>query len=238
VKRLALIQSAYVPWKGFFDLVDRCDELVIYDTAGYSKGHWHNRNRIKTANGTKWLTIPVKSSGRLGQPINTVEVQLGWAASHLAAIRQAYGRSPHAAEIMPIIEKLYCEIGPELSLSKVNEIMLRALCDRLRIGTSIVHDTLYASSGVRTDRIVSICRAASATHYLSGPSAKAYIEPQKFMAADIQLEWMQYGPYEPYEQQHGSFEHTVSILDALFSLGLKDWRKAIAIAVPANESGS
>ncbi|MEA2943536.1 MAG: hypothetical protein QOD09_4065, partial [Bradyrhizobium sp.] len=73
--RVAIIQSSYIPWKGFFDLIGRCDEYVIYDSRQYVKRHWHNRNRIKTANGVEWLTIPVVTRGRFEQPIEQVEIE-------------------------------------------------------------------------------------------------------------------------------------------------------------------
>ena len=73
--RICIIQSNYIPWKGFFDLIGRCDEYVIFDGVQYAKRHWHNRNRIKTANGVQWLTIPVVTRGRFEQPIDEVEIE-------------------------------------------------------------------------------------------------------------------------------------------------------------------
>src|SRR5687767_1607492 len=103
MKRIAIIQSCYVPWRGFFDLIARCDEYVIYDQVAFSKGHWHNRNRIKTSAGLRWLTIPVSTSDRLGQPMEQVEVKEGWAEAHMLQIEQAYAKAPMRASFMPTL---------------------------------------------------------------------------------------------------------------------------------------
>src|SRR6476660_10521198 len=88
--RISIIQSCYIPWKGFFDLIGRCDEYVIFDSAQYAKRHWHNRNRIKTANGVEWHTIPVITKGRFEQRIDEVEIEKPWADRHWRALVLAY----------------------------------------------------------------------------------------------------------------------------------------------------
>src|SRR5882757_6132570 len=88
--RICIIQSCYVPWKGFFDLIGRCDEYVVFDRAQYARRHWHNRNRIKTANGVEWLTIPVVTKSRFEQPIDEVEIKEAWAARHWRSLELAY----------------------------------------------------------------------------------------------------------------------------------------------------
>jgi hypothetical protein len=226
-KRVALIQSAYIPWKGFFDLIGRCDEYIIYDTAAFSKNHWHNRNRIKTSNGARWLSIPVVTAGKMGQRIDETDVVPGWAASHWARLTQAYKRSPFFPEFAPTIEELYQVTKDETKLSAINEVFIRAIAGLLALDVRIVRDTAYDASGQRTDRVVSICRSAGATHYLSGPSADAYLERTKFEEAGIALEWMNYDSYPAYQQPHGAFENNVSILDVIFSLGVKDWKQSI-----------
>src|SRR4030081_3747968 len=99
--RICIIQSCYIPWKGFFDLIGRCDEYVVYDSAQFVKGHWHNRNRIKTVDGLKWLTMPVTTSVRLGQPIDQVEVGKPWADQHWRALELAYKRAPFFESLAP-----------------------------------------------------------------------------------------------------------------------------------------
>src|ERR1700710_2771832 len=92
--RICIIQSCYIPWKGFFELIGRCDEYVIFDSAQYVKRHWHNRNRIKTADGVQWLTIPVVTKNRFDQPINEVAIERPWAEKHWRTLELAYKRAP------------------------------------------------------------------------------------------------------------------------------------------------
>jgi hypothetical protein len=228
LKRVALIQSAYIPWKGFFDLIGRCDEYIIYDSAAFSKNHWHNRNRIKTPSGPRWLTIPVITAGRLGQRIDEVDVNPGWADSHWARLVQTYRGAPYFSQLEPTMKALYDSARQQLKLSAINELFIRKLTAALKLDVRIVRDTTYEATGKRTERIVSLCRGAGASHYLSGPSAAVYLEPDKFKQAGITLEWMSYGPYQPYEQLHGPFEDRVSILDVLFSLGPDRWKESLA----------
>jgi hypothetical protein len=228
-KRVALVQSVYIPWKGFFDLIGRCDQYIIYDSAAFSKNHWHNRNRIKTPQGTSWLTIPVLTAGKLGQPIEEVDVKPGWADAHWSRLAQAYRAAPFFGQLAPAIRGVYEAAAKETNLSRINELFLRTLASMLRLDVEIVRDTAYESVGKRTDKVVSICRSADATHYLSGPSAAAYLEPAKFEEAGIILEWMAYGPYPAYPQLHGPFEHGVTILDVLFSLGPDGWRRSLQL---------
>src|SRR6201995_4291977 len=105
-RRICVVQSCYVPWKGFFDLIGQCDEYVIFDSVQYVKRHWHNRNRIKTANGLEWLTIPVVSKGRFEQPIDQVEIEKtgvgkNWAEKHWRALELAYARAPFLSARAP-----------------------------------------------------------------------------------------------------------------------------------------
>ena len=68
-KRVAIVQSCYIPWKGYFDLINGVDEFILLDDVQYSRANWRNRNRIKTPDGTAWLTIPVRGKGRYHQKI-------------------------------------------------------------------------------------------------------------------------------------------------------------------------
>ncbi len=217
MKRVAIIQSAYVPWRGFFDLISRCDEYIIYDQVGYSKGHWHNRNKIKTATGTRWITIPVVTSGRLGQPIEDVEIKGDWAEGHLAQIRQAYRAAPAAKVVLPVLEALYSQAGKLKFLTEINELFLRHFVAMLKLDVLITRDRMYAPHSARSERVLATCLAAGATHYLSGPSAKVYLDETMFRDAGVTVEWMSYGPYPDYTQLHGVFDGQVSIIDPILN---------------------
>lgn len=217
--RIAIIQSCYVPWRGFFDLIGRCDKYVIFDRTQYVKRHWHNRNRIKTVAGLEWLTIPVISKGRYEQPIDEVEIEKPWAEKHWRTLELAYRRAPFFEALAPTVRHWYERVAKEQRLTEVNALFLREIASLLGLGTRIVRDTDFPIQGVKTERLLGIARAAGADRYLSGPSAKAYFDASLFASAGIEVEWMSYEGYPEYRQLHGPFEPAVSVLDLLFNMG-------------------
>ncbi|MFB9265922.1 WbqC family protein [Bradyrhizobium erythrophlei] len=217
--QICIVQSCYIPWKGFFDLIGRCDEYVIFDSAQYVKRHWHNRNRIKTANGVEWLTIPVVSKGRFEQPIDEVEIEKPWAEKHWRAVELAYRRAPFFDQFAPTLKAWYERADKERRLTDVNELFLRGIAELLGLETRIVRDTAYPAEGVKTARLLSIAKAAGANRYLSGPSARVYLDEAQLASAGIATEWMNYDGYSQYPQLHGSFEHAVSVVDLLLNTG-------------------
>jgi WbqC-like protein family len=219
MKRVAIIQSSYIPWKGFFDLIGRCDAYIIYDSAGFSKGHWHNRNKIKRDRGSPWLTIPVKSADRLGQPLDEVSVADGWAERHCDIIAQSYKGTAYFKTESAELKRLFESLAREPLLTTINEACLRWLSQRLGLKTEIHRDRAFSFSGDRTERLVQLCKAVGASNYLSGPSAKEYLDVRQMELASISVEWMTYGPYRIYPQPHGDFVHEVSVLDTLFCTG-------------------
>lgn len=218
-KRIAIIQSCYIPWKGFFDLIGRCDEYVVLDGVQFAKRHWHNRNRIKGPDGTRWLTIPVATKGRFFQSIDAVEITEPWTERHWRSIEGAYGRAAYFAVMGPRVRRWYEAVADERSLTAVNLFLLRAVLAELGLTVHVTRDRDYASSETKTRRLLAICQAAGASHYLTGPSARGYFDEDLFARAGVAVEWMSYGPYPVYPQGAGAFVHEVSILDLLFHLG-------------------
>jgi hypothetical protein len=219
MKRIAIIQSAYVPWRGFFDLIGRCDEYVIFDTVQYAKRHWHNRNKVLTPNGPIWITIPVATKSRFEQPIQDVTVSEPWADKHWRTIEANYRRAPHFDTLGPRIESLYAATAGEMLLTRINELFLREVARTLGLRTEITRDLQYEPVGSKTTRLLDICLKAKATHYLSGPSARDYLDENAFREAGIAVEWMQYPPYPVYPQVWGGFEPAVSVIDLLLNAG-------------------
>ncbi|MBI5321115.1 WbqC family protein [Bradyrhizobium sp.] len=217
--RICIIQSCYVPWKGFFDLIGRCDEYVIYDSAQYSKGHWHNRNRIKTAQGLAWLTIPVITAGHFKRPIREIKVQKPWADKHWNIVELAYRRAPYFEQVAPIVKDWYERASTHDYLTDVNFIFLQGVVEFLGLKTRIVRDDVYQPEGGKMERLLKIVGRAGADRYLSGPAARAYFDESAFKSAGITVEWMSYEGYPQYKQLHGTFEHAVSVLDLLFNTG-------------------
>jgi hypothetical protein len=216
-KRVAILQSNYIPWKGYFDLIDLVDEFIVYDAVQYTRRDWRNRNKIKTKDGLQWLTIPVLVKGKFLQRIDETELRdASWIEEHLAAISHAYARAPHFRKHEPWLKDLY-RSAPSTTIAAVNLHFLRALCERLNITTPLVDCTEYALVEGQTERLVSLCVQAGATEYISGPAARAYIDPVRFSDANITLRYKSYAGYEEYPQQFPPFEHGVTILDVLFN---------------------
>jgi len=220
VKRVAIVQSCYVPWKGYFDLVNSVDEFILYDDCQYTRQDWRNRNRIKTPRGTRWLTIPVSVRGLYEQRLDETETaDPAWASRHWDTIRQAYRGAPHFTRFASEIEAAYLHCGHETRLSRINRSLLEAICQILGIGTQLRWSTDYAATDSRTERVVSLCKQAGASVYLSGPRARAYIDESLFENSGIELRYFEYDGYPEYPQLYPPFEHHVSILDLLFNAG-------------------
>jgi WbqC-like protein family len=218
-RRVAIIQSNYIPWKGYFDIINLVDEFILYDDRQYTRRDWRNRNLIKTDHGLRWLTIPVRAKGRYDQRIDeTMISDPAWPDRHWKALEQAYSGAPHFRTYRDAIGELYAHSG-EGRLSEVNRRFLESISRLLEIETKFTSSTDYRAEGERTARLVSLCRQAGASEYLSGPAGRAYIEEGQFEEAGIGLTYMDYSGYPEYPQLHGSFEHGVSIIDLLFNVG-------------------
>jgi hypothetical protein len=219
-KRVAILQSNYIPWRGYFDIIGLVDEFIVYDVAQYTKNDWRNRNRIRTAQGVQWLTIPIVTSGRFGQTIAEAEIASpAWAGRHWKAIAQAYARAPFFELYAPALASVFEACRGLPRLSAVNRLLIEAIAGRLGLKTAITDAAAYAFAGDRNDRLVSLCRSAGATDYLTGPSARNYLDLDRFARAGIAVEIMDYSQYAPYPQVHGGFVPDVSVLDLLFNVG-------------------
>ena len=213
--KVGIVQSAYIPWKGYFDIIKKCDKFVFFETVQFSKRSWVTRNRIKSPLGTKWLSVP--TSGSTTQNINQVAISdSGWIKSHLSSIKQSYS----GTDFYPIVEDFMLSGSSrcENSISKFNIHFIAETCRYLGIDTELIDSSKIPQSGVKSDLLVSICKHLGATCYISGPAAKAYIG-NEFDNAGIELEWMDYSKYPKYDQLHGEFEHQVSIVDLLCMKG-------------------
>jgi hypothetical protein len=218
-KHVAIVQSCYIPWKGYFDLINLVDEFVLYDDRQYTRRDWRNRNRIKTPQGSQWLTIPVEVKGRYDQRIDEARISdPEWADRHWKTLEHNYRAAPHFEDYSDTLASLYGG-ATDPRLSTVNRAFLETICRLLGIETSLSWSTDYDAHGTKTDRLVSLCQASGATDYLSGPSAKEYMDESRFEEAGIQLEYMNYSGYPEYPQLHPPFEHEVTVLDLLFNAG-------------------
>lgn len=218
MKKIAILQSNYIPWKGYFDIIGMVDEFIIYDEVQYTKNDWRNRNKIKTPNGLQWITIPVYQRHLLQRISETFTSDPKWRLKHWNTLKTNYGRAPFFKQYSPLFEEFYMNFNSS-SLSEINVYLVKLICKILGIKTSITNSAAYQLSGNPTEKLVSLCVQAGGSTYLSGPAAKTYLEEDYFNEAGVQVEWMNYSNYPEYSQLYMPFEHSVSILDLLFNTG-------------------
>lgn len=211
-----ILQSNYIPWKGYFDLIHRSDVCVFYDMVQYTKNDWRNRNRIATAEGLKWLTIPVR--GSLSMAIDEVLLPSeNWRRKHLESIRHVYAKAKFGKDILEMMEQQLLHTQHQ-TLSQLNQSLIVQISKYLGISSRFCNSRDLQPSGDRIGRLKDICRKVGASDYLSGPAAREYIGDD-FDDSQIKITWMEYGPYPEYPQFGNRFEHGVSILDLIAHRG-------------------
>ena len=219
-KRIALLQSNYIPWIGYFDIVNNVDVFVIYDSVQYTKNDWRNRNRIKTVNGPIWLTIPISVSKIGTQSIRDAKiVSSQWAKKHWKSIELAMGKCPYFDLYRDQWFDWY-EIAGELDqLHDVNVLFFKGVCEQMGIKSTILFDTDVSFSGqTASEKIASICESLNADVYVTGPSGLDYMNVDVFAGKGIGVDVIRYD-YHPYKQLHGEYIANVSTLDLLANIG-------------------
>jgi hypothetical protein len=217
-KRVAILQSNYIPWKGYFDIIHDVDELIFLDDVQYTRQDWRNRNRIKTPRGTEWLTIPVGTD--LARRICDVELpRSSWAADHWRKLVASYQSAPFFEGYRPFFEDVY--LGRSWThLSELNQHLIRTIAQQLLgLSTAFRDSRVLDVHSRREERVLEILARTDAEEYISGPAAKGYIDPAHFDDAGIDLVWKDYAGYPEYPQLHPPFEHQVTVLDLLFHTG-------------------
>lgn len=219
-KRVAILQSNYIPWKGYFDLINSVDEFVLYDDMQYTKRDWRNRNKIKTPSGPQWLSIPVLVKGKYLQTIRETTVSdAGWAEKHWRAIELNYARAEFFADHRDFLKTLYERAAIEQQLSQINYLFITEFCKWLGVETRISWSHDFTLLEGKTERLMGICQQAKAGVYLSGPAAQDYLDETAFTAQGIAVEYMNYNDYPEYKQLHPPFDHFVSLIDLLLNTG-------------------
>lgn len=219
MKKVAILQSNYIPWKGYFDLIAAVDEFILYDDMQFTRRDWRNRNQIKTPQGLQWLTVPVKVKGKYTQAIYETEVDgVDWVDMHWKTLLQNYKRAPHFEEIAALLSPLYLE-RKFTHISELNTELIKVICNYLGIKTKISQSSDFFLLEGKTERLADLCAQVGGTEYISGPAAKDYVEDYFFSDRGIKLTWFDYASYREYPQLWGAFEHGVSIVDLLFNCG-------------------
>jgi hypothetical protein len=226
-KAVAIVQSNYLPWRGYFDLIRRSDEFILLDTVQYTRRDWRNRNIIKTPDGPQWITVPVEVKGKYHAAIDEIRVaDPGFAIKHVRAIETNYRKAAAFEQVAPWLFSLLLEASEVPVLSRLNERLLMGIAQKLAITTPIRRCTdLLEREAMElmepTARLVALCKAAGASEYLSGPNARGYLDESRFETAGIRVVWMDYSGYSEYPQLWGPFVPAVSIVDPLLNTGMR-----------------
>ncbi len=221
IKKVAIQQSNYIPWKGYFDMIAAVDEFILFDDMQYTRRDWRNRNLIKTPNGVQWLSVPVQVKGKYYQKIKETKIDgTDWQTSHWNLLRQNYRHAPHFDDIAEWLEPIYRERVFN-NLSQMNRFFIESICNYLSINTVITNSWDYELVDGKTERLCDLCRKVGGTEYISGPAAKDYIDEVMIKDMGIKLIWFDYSNYSEYSQLWGEFTHSVTILDLLFNCGKK-----------------
>jgi hypothetical protein len=218
-RRVAIVQSNYIPWKGYFDLINSVDEFILYDDVQYTRRDWRNRNRIKTRHGIQWLSIPVEVKGKYDQAIKDTKIAShNWNHHHWRTIVHGYSRAPCFNESRKFFEDLYHRATSEW-LTEINFHFISAICRWLRIPTKISFSMDYELIAGKTERLLHLCQQAGATEYVSGPAARGYLDEDSFERSGIQVQYFDYDGYSAYRQLFPPFEHSVSVVDLILNEG-------------------
>jgi len=219
MKKIAILQSNYIPWKGVFDMINMVDEFVFFEDVDFTKRDWRSRNKIPTPNGEIWLTVPVNKSER-GTKIKDISISqdTDWQRKHYLTISGNYKKAPYYKDYEWLLEDFYLN-HRWTKLSEMNIYMTKKVSEILGITTSFVNSADIPSKGAKDDKLIEIVKYLHGTHYLSGPAAKDYITSEKFENAGLGLSYIKYDSYPEYKQLYGDFDHYVTVLDVLFNCG-------------------
>ena len=220
IKRVAVMQPTYLPWCGYFALLDYVDEFVLLDNVQYSHRSWQQRNRIKGPDGAILLTVPVVSGSKRNE-IKKVLIDNSSKPllKHLKSMQHAYSNSGFYSEIISHIVPILRP--PTLLLSDLNCVLIKEISKILAISTPMVKASDLGSVGVKEDLLRSICDQLGATEYVSPPGSHDYLDGSSaFKDGRVKLSYFNF-VHPTYEQKFGSFISHLSVIDMLFNVGAK-----------------
>ncbi len=217
--RVAIMQPTYLPWAGYFGLMQSVDLFIILDSVQFAKRSWQQRNQIKTMNGPLWLTVPVSSKGKRDQLISEVEIDYEgqFPLNHQKSLQMCYQKTPYFDVFAPEILSIIGEGDKYLSSLTVK--LITKIKDNLEIKTPIHLSSDYCCEGVKDDLLANLCGHVKATEYISPPGSKIYLEnSMAFVERKIKLSYFEFAHPE-YDQRFGSFLPYMSVVDMLFNCG-------------------
>jgi len=220
MRKAAIVQPNYIPWKGYFDLIHDVDTFVFYDDVQYTKNDWRNRNIIKGPTGYFWLTIPISKSAVHLQIHQVTIPNSRWQRKHLQAIKACYSKSQYFDEVFDLVRNIYTE-KVWVNLSALNEHIIMEISKFLGLNVEFTRSSDFSLTGDKMSRLLQLLNQIGSKEYISGPSGREYINEKEFESNGITLSYKEY-VYPPYRQLWSAeFNHNVSILDLLFNTGRK-----------------
>lgn len=234
--KIGILQPGYLPWLGFFEQLHRADAFVLLDDVQYDKHGWRNRNRIKTAAGAQWLTVPVKNERGERTLVRDVSIdnRHDWRKKHHSSIRQNYRKAPYFDRYRRLFEEGYSREWD--LLVDLDVFFIEGLCSFLGLDTGkVVRSSALAAGGGRQERLVAICRELGADTFYEGASGRSYIDEDFFRENGIRVEFQDYR-HPVYRQLYGDFVPFLSVVDLLFNHG--DESLAVLSGGSREEAGS
>ena len=216
--RVGIHQPQYLPWLGIIDRIMQCDVFVMLDNVPYSKNYVYNRNRIKTADGWSWLTVPVLFKGKFGTLIKDIAIndKSNWREEHRKSILFAYSKAPFFGEYKGYLEEFFAREW--VSLSEVSIESLKLILRLFGVDRKIVIASELGVEGAKEALLLDICKKLGADNYLSGPDGKNYVIPDVWRAGGIEIGFQEF-KHPKYPQLYGEFIPQMSSIDLLFNCG-------------------
>jgi hypothetical protein len=224
-KKIAISQSNYIPWRGYFDLINSVDEFIFFDEVQFTRRDWRNRNKILVNNKPTWLTIPLENKGNYSEIISNMKVfDVNWKIRHIEIIKKNYLKAKHFQEIFYFVNKLYQQIN-SLYLSDINQFLIKEICFSLNIKTKFKKSSEFKIFNIgnydATERLVDLCYQSGGSTYVTAPAAKNYLRVDEFKKKDMSVIWFDYKDSKIYNQFDKNFIKDLSILDCLFHCNLE-----------------
>jgi hypothetical protein len=226
-------QPNYLPYLGYFDKMAQCDVFVIQDNVQYARHDFQNRNRIKTAKGPTWLSVPIE---HVGDTVPFKEIRIAkllvseWGLHHWRVLQQNYSMAPYWKLYSDFFEQIYSQKWE--NLLDVNFELIKGIMKFLKIKTSLVMASSLKASGKSSNMILSQCKAVGADVYLSGIGGRAYLDVPLLESSGIKVVFQDFH-HPTYNQLYGDFVPNLSVVDYLFCYGGDNWvpQKSIKIGL-------
>lgn len=225
-KTVVIHQPDFLPYLGFFDRLLDSDLYIVLDHVQYIKGGWQNRDKIKSPEGERWLTVPLQLKRKTFLPYNEVKITENddWKNVHLNTLTRSYKDSPYFSEFFEIIEEIY--LSRFSLMIDLNVKLLKKLMEVFDIEIETVLSSTLYPQGNSNQMLVDLLKKTNSTHYLSGVGARNYFIEKPFQDAGIKVVWQNF-VHPVYPQLHGDFIPYLSCIDLLFNCGIENSRKIL-----------